>query len=68
MKRLKYGNPGSPADRARYMARMAALPKEVLLVLLKRVAESCDMEGKGFVNQWEDTIRSDIGYTHGKGL
>jgi hypothetical protein len=60
--RLNYDNPGSYEQRQQYLTNLSLKSKQELLLILKNVAMCCDSSGKGYVNQWEDSIRNAIGY------
>jgi hypothetical protein len=59
---LNYNNPGSEEQRSKYLNNLSLKSKDELLLIIKDVANACDMTGKGYVNQWEDQIRHCIGY------
>jgi hypothetical protein len=68
MRHLGYDEPGSPEDLERFKEGLAGKSKAELLAILGSLAEACDEGGKGYVNEWEGTVRHIIGYTRGHGL
>jgi len=67
MRKLDYDNPGSLQDLKVFKVNLQAKNKEELLLMIGNIAEACDMEGKGYVSEWENTVRRAIGYTRGHG-
>lgn len=68
MRKLGYDNPGTEQDRKVFVTNLEAKSKPELILLLKNVVECCDMDGKGYVNDFESTIRRAVGYTRGHGV
>jgi len=67
MRNLNYENPGTPQDLKVFLVNLELKSKGELLIILKHVAEYCDMKGKGYVSEFEGCIRHAIGYTQGVG-
>jgi len=67
MRKLDYDNPGSLQDFKVFKVNLEAKSKTELLLIIGNVASACDMEGKGYVSEWEGVIRHAIGYTRGNG-
>ena len=61
--KLNYDNPGTPDDIKCLKVNLSLKSKDELIRIIAEVAECCDMEGKGYVNQWENDVRKAIGYT-----
>lgn len=68
MSELGYGNPGSLQDLKVFTTNLTLKRKEELLLILSNIASACDMEGKGYVSEWESVVRHALGYTRGTGL
>lgn len=67
MRKLDYDTPGTKQDREKFAESLSEKSKVDLVKILLKLANACDQEGKGYVNQWEDTVRRVIGYTKGHG-
>lgn len=67
MRKLDYDNPGSPQDHKVFKINLESKSKAELLLIIGNVASACDMEGKGYVSEFEGIIRRAIGYTNGTG-
>jgi len=68
MRRLDYDNPGSLQDLKVFKVNLEAKSKSELILMIGNVAAACDMEGKGYVSEWENSVRHAIGYTRGNGI
>jgi hypothetical protein len=67
MRKLDYNTPGSQQDFKVFKTNLQIKSKEELLLMVANVASACDTEGKGYISEWEDTVRHAIGYTRGHG-
>lgn len=68
MRNLGYGNPGSSQDRKVFKVNLELKSKSELLLIIGNIVDACDNEAKGYVSQWEATIRHIIGYERGNGI
>jgi hypothetical protein len=68
MRKLDYDNPGSSQDLKVFKTNLQIKSKEELLLIIGNVAALCDSDGKGYVNEWEASVRHAIGYTKGHGV
>lgn len=59
---LNYDKGGTEKQLEEYVSKLSLLSKKELVAIIVEVAESCDSTGKGYVNQFEATVRHDIGY------